>query len=753
MAAKQKFQSFADQLLQELRTWEECDKQIISSYVVPPQEAEYATINATVQKLLPAPITSLYSHQAQTIKYALQQQHVTIATATASGKTLALTLPARIRRLTQEHATLLCIAPTRALVQQWTELLTEWDDSVSVASYTGDTPQNERRALRNHVQCLVTTPDMLHKGLLPYHHYWHRFLSSLRDVIIDESHIYRGVFGSHVGHILRRLQRVVPQHHAPIPTFLCASATIGNPADHASQLLHMPVEAITHNGAPNEGRRMVLWQPPDKRSHSDEAAGLMAFFLAHDVRTILFGQERQSIERMLRHVRRQLPSSLGQRVVAYRGGYMPEKRQEMQRQLAAGELLGVVTTNALELGIDIGGIDVVISDGFPGSIASFWQQAGRAGRRGRSALNILVLREDALDQYFAAHPETLFAQPIEHALINVNNPYILAGHLRSAAYEHPLNQQELADFSPIAQRMCERLVQQGYFQREAHRYVSREQENPPAYHIDIRQIGKRLAIRTAERVIEETDTNHAVTECFPGAVYFSQGRSYVVEQLDLERGAITVSPRELSYYTEPSIHTYVDIQRIEQQKKHANVDLFYGNVMVTRHVVGFVKKHPHYHRVLDTAEFEEAYEINLPTKAVWITFEDDIIKELLHGQLDPAGSLHAAEHGMIALLPLFVMGDRRDVGGVSILPRHPETGKATIFIYDGYPGGIGYTEEAYRQFPALVKATYDTIKKCTCEGGCYACVQSPKCGNQNRPLDKEGAITLLQTLLQTDREP
>ncbi len=504
--------SLADELLAELQAWDECQEQLISSHAIEPRPAAFAPIETRIHALLPPAIPALYSHQAQALQLALSGEHITIATPTASGKTLALTLPSRVRRLTQEHATLLCIAPTRALVQQWTALLREWDPGVCVESYTGDTPQSQRRPMRDRVQCLVTTPDMLHRGLLPYHTHWHRFLSSLRDVIIDESHIYRGVFGSHVGHILRRLQRIVRIHLAPdtsLPTFLCASATIGNPAAHAEQLLHLPAHALTEDGSPGGGRRMVLWQPPDKRNHSDEAAGLMAFFLARGVRTILFGQERQSIERMVRYVKRLLPISIRDRVVSYRGGYMPEKRRAMQQQLVTGELLGVVTTNALELGIDIGGIDVAILDGFPGSIASLWQQAGRAGRRERSALNILVLREDALDQYFAAHPESLYGQPVEKAMINVSNPYILSSHLRCAAHEHPISAREVQLFGPQATNMLASLTEQGFLKKSLGTYMSRERENP-AYHVDLRQIGQRLTIRTTERVIEETDSAHAI---------------------------------------------------------------------------------------------------------------------------------------------------------------------------------------------------------------------------------------------------
>jgi DEAD/DEAH box helicase domain-containing protein len=571
-------------------------------------------------------------------------------------------------------------------------------------------------------------------------------------VIIDESHIYRGVFGSHMGHLLRRLQRILRYYRVSSPTFLFASATIGNPAEHASLLLNQSVHAITQNGAPSGGRRIVLWQPPDKRTHSDEAAGLMAFFLTRGVRTILFGQERQSVERIVRTVRKQLPAMQRQQVVAYRAGYMAAERHAIQHKLATKDLLGVVSTTALALGIDVGDLDVAILDGFPGTIASFWQQAGRAGRRERSALTILVLRDDALDQYFALHPEKLLGEPAEQALINVSNPYILPAHLLCAAHERPLVEQEIERFGSAARETVSRLVEQEKLKKHEGKYYIRGSAEHLTREINLRQIGRRLTIVHRGRALEDTDIHHAVNECYPGAVYFSQGNSYVVEQLDLQRGEILVEARDTAYYTEPFGTTDVQIRETQEQMTQADAELHVGNVLITHRVSGYVRKHQTYHSVLKREELTEALEIPLETKAFWMTIDDSLINELLYRHYDPAGALHAAEHSMIALLPLIVMGDRRDMGGVSILPAHPQTERATIFIYDGYPGGIGYAEEAYRQFTALVRATHEALLACPCETGCYACVQSPSCGNQNRSLDKAGAIYLLATLVQSKAE-
>ena len=744
--------SYADVLLAELQAWNECEEQIVSSHVTPAREVAYAEIEEEVRAVLPAEIQSLYEHQALALEHALKREHVTLATATASGKTLALALPARLRRIANGEASMLCVAPTRALVEQWCEYLRAWDPSVVVESYTQDTPEEARGAIRRRVQCLVTTPDMMHVSLLAHHSLWSHFLSHLQDVIIDESHIYRGVFGSHMGHLLRRLQRILRYYRVSSPTFLFASATIGNPAEHASLLLNQPVHAITQNGAPSGGRRIVLWQPPDKRTHSDEAAGLMAFFLTRGVRTILFGQERQSVERIVRTVRKQLPAMQRQQVVAYRAGYMATERNTIQRKLATKDLLGVVSTTALELGIDVGDLDVAILDGFPGTIASFWQQAGRAGRRERSALTILVLRDDALDQYFALHPEKLLGQPAEQALINVSNPYILPAHLLCAAHERPLLEQEIEQFGPAARATVTHLVEQEKLKQNQGRYYIRGNAEHITREINLRQIGKRFTIVHKGRTLEDTDIHHAINECYPGAVYFSQGNSYVVEQLDLQRGEIQVAARDTAYYTEPFGTTNVQILETQEQMTQVDAELHVGNVLITHRVSGYVRKHQTYHSVLKREELTEELEIPLETKAFWMTIDDPLMNELLYRHYDPAGALHAAEHSMIALLPLIVMGDRRDMGGVSILPAHPQTERATIFIYDGYPGGIGYAEEAYRQFTALARATHEALLACPCETGCYACVQSPSCGNQNRSLDKAGAIYLLATLLRTKVE-
>jgi DEAD/DEAH box helicase domain-containing protein len=741
-------QRYAEQLFARLKEWGNCAEQVQAQHRTQACPARYVQASEDFEDLLPPGVSQLYIHQYQALQAALLGESITVATATASGKTYAMALPGRIKRKREPTATLLCIAPTRALIEQWKERLASWDPTVCVETYTGDTPQSQRAAIRSRAQALIITPDMLHMGMLPYHNRgWARFLSRLQDVIVDESHSYRGVFGSHFSLILRRLQRVVALYRKTPPTFLFGSATIGNPDDHAKQLLGQSVTAITESGAPSGGRLTLLWQPPDDRGYLEEAAGLTAFFIAQGVRTILFGQARQSVEKMLRQVKALIPESLHGKVMAYRAGYTKEERRAIEQRLARGDLYGVVSTSALEIGIDLGDLDVSIVAGFPGSISSYMQQAGRAGRRSRSALSILVLREDALDQYFSLHPAMLLDTPAEKALVNISNPSILPSHLLCAAYEAPLAQADMTFFGPATQATVNALVEQGKLYQRRERYYLMDTSKSIAFQVNLRQVGSRLSIIAAGRKVEDTDIHHAVTECHPGAVYYSQGSSYQVQQLNIEEGKINVIPKETSYYTEPLIETDVEILQSQQHHRRSQVELYVGDVLVTRQVEGYIKRHNQYRSILEKCELPETLSVPLETKALWMLISDEVIEALVSHHYDPAGALHAVEHGLIALLPLFVLGDRRDVGGVSIVPYHPQTQAATIFIYDGYPGGIGYSEEAYRQWEALAQATLDTLTNCDCTGGCFRCVMSPKCGNQNRPLDKGGAIFLLQHLL------
>lgn len=730
-------------LVLSLRAWNECHEQLICEHLIEPAPARMLS----VPYQLPSGYSALYSHQAEAAQAALNGQHIALATPTASGKTLATALAYLETRRVEQDATLLCLAPTRALVEQWHQTLASWNSGAAVEWFTGDTPTSDRAALRKRVQVLVTTPDMLHRSVLPYHRGWRRFLEYLRGVIVDESHTYRGVFGSHIALILRRLQRAASLYNGrPFP-FLLATATIGNAPEHAAILIGQNVTTLTQSGAPRGERTIALWQPPDGRSHSDEAVGLMAFFVSQGVRTLLFGQQRQSVERMALQVQDHLPVHLRKKVAAYRAGFLDSKRKEIQRHLSSGELVGVVSTNALELGIDIGELDVVILDGFPGSVASFWQQAGRAGRGMQPSLVILVLRQNALDQYFAAHPSHLFEASSEQAVIDLGNPYILPDHLRCAAHERRLSAHELTLFGDQAQAVADLLVSRGHLAKVGSVYVSQEAENP-AYTIPLRDRSQQLPMYTETRErIEEIGSDQAVVECYPGAIYLSQGTSYEVTKLDLTEMRVDLKRFEGNYYTKPigfKELTLLDGEQLQREVSHAT--LFTGRVHIIDHITGYGHFHKRFHTKLEERELTAPLTTELDTQAFWLTIDRWLEKRLIESGVHPLASLHAAEHAMIALLPLYVLCDPRDMGGISFNV-HPQAERPLLCIYDSYQGGVGYALQAYQQFFGLATATLDHLKHCQCLSGCPACVQSPRCGSGNDELDKKGAVMLLQALI------
>lgn len=733
-------------LASRLHDWHECDEQLIYQHRI---EATPAHITS-VPYPLPLGYSSLYNHQAQAIQAVLNGQHVALATPTASGKTLAATLAYLETRRNEPNATLLCLAPTRALVEQWHQTLTSWNPGIAVEWFTGDTPDTDgyRSALRKRVQILVTTPDMLHRSVLPYHPGWRHFLKHLQGVIVDESHTCRGVFGSHAALVLRRLQRVVSLYTNRSYSFVLATATIGNAAEHAATLIGQGVTTLTRSGAAQGERTIALWQPPEHRPHSDEAARLMAFFVSQGIRTLLFGQQRQSVERMALQVQNHLPAHLRKVVAPYRAGFLDSKRKEIQRHLSCGQLVGVVSTNALELGIDIGKLDVVILDGFPGSVASFWQQAGRAGRGTQPSLVILVLRENALDQYFAAHPSHLFEASLEQAIIDLDNPYILPDHLRCAAKERRLTVHELSSlFGNQAQVAADLLTKQGYLSKLGTVYASKETKNP-AYTFSLRGHSQQLHMYTENREqLEEIGSDQVIAECYPGAIYLSQGISYRVTKLDLLKMRVDLQRYEGSYYTKPiGTKELVVLDAMPLQRHLSHATLFTGRVHITDHITGYVHFDKHSHAKLEEKELADPLTAKLETQAFWITIDPWLEEQLMKSGSHPLASLHAAEHAMIALLPLYVLCDPRNMGGISF-NMHPQAQRPLLCIYDGYHGGIGYARQVYGQFFRLATATLDHLKRCRCLSGCPACVQSPRCGSGNDDLDKKGAIMLLQMLV------
>ena len=704
-------------------------------------------------------ITELYTHQSQAIDRLRKGEHTVIATGTASGKTLAYHVP--VFEAIGRGKVALYLSPTKALAQDQLRQINRFQlEDVIADTYDGDTPTQFRAAIRRRSNLVLTNPDMLHVGVLPHHELWKAFLGKLAFVVVDEAHVLRGVFGSHVALILRRLRRVASRYGAK-PTFAFASATIGNPAEHASALVGLPVGAVTDDGSPVGERHFAFWNPPfldadergKRRSSNAEAAKLMAELVNNDARTLAFSKSRVAAELVARYAQHDVDSKLTQ-IVAYRAGYLPSERRDIEQGLQDGRYPGVSATDALELGIDVGGLDAVVLNGFPGTVASARQQAGRAGRAGQPSLAVVVPRDEPLDQYYVANPNDFFAKPHEAALVNPDNPQILGPHIGCAAYELPLSLD--TDAAVIGGDMLapvvEAMVEAGDLRPRRDRYYW-SRPHPPSQAVDIRSMGGapfRIVEAGTGRVIGTVDAARALNTVHPGAVYLHQGDSYRVEELVIEDRVAIASAHGEEEYTMAKTDTDLVVLATEASEPLGVCTVSRGLVEVTEQVVGYQR------RRLPGGDVIEVHELDLPpqrlvTRAVWYTIDDTLLRRALRG-LDGEdfdvllGSLHAAEHAGIGILPVFAMCDRWDIGGLST-NYSPDTGDPTIFIYDGYPMGAGIAEHAYLVVREHLQATRDHVERCPCATGCPSCVQSPKCGNWNEPLHKAGAVRVLDLLL------
>lgn len=739
------------------------DGQIVHRRSLPSRAARYALLEPPLpevlrRRLAAIGITRLYTHQAAAVDAVRRGEHIAVITPTASGKTLCYNLPVLEHLVDDPAARALYLFPTKALAQDQRDGLEEFGlPDVRIATYDGDTPPGERRRIRDGVHILLTNPDMLHMGVLPQHFRWAEFLRRLRFVVIDDMHIYRGVFGSNVANILRRLRRVCALHGSR-PQFICASATIANPQEFAERLLGLRVTVIDEGGAPQGTREVVLWNPPyldearmARRSPYSEATWLFTSLVRRGVRTIAFTKARKITELVYRYAQTRLtkeaPEVAG-RISPYRAGYLPEDRRRIERRLFDGELVGVVSTSALELGIDVGGLDAALLVGYPGTIASTWQRAGRAGRGRHPSLAVLIALDDALDQYLMRHPDYLFSRPCEHAVIDPENPYILAGHLRCAAAEVALWEGDTQLFGPRALEVARVLEEHGDLIRRRERWYWAVPKRYPASEVEVRSASGdiyRIIETTEGRLLGTVDAARAFEQVHPGAIYLHQGEAYAVRTLDLSEKAAYVVSSAGEYYTQPRVLTDVSILRLHRERPWGPTTARFGDVDVTSQVIGFVRKQLFTDTVLGTAPLDLP-EQTLSTTALWFSIPSDLVGEVARQGGDLAGGIHAVEHAAIGLLPLFAMCDRWDIGGVSY-PRHPQTGVPTIFIYDGHPGGVGITEKGFALLDDLMAATLDAIESCPCESGCPSCIQSPKCGNLNTPLDKAAAALLLRGLL------
>jgi len=702
-----------------------------------------------------------WQHQAAAAALAHEGRHVVVSTGTASGKSLAYQLPVLTALRQDPRATALYLAPTKALgADQLRAVQTLGLPDVRAALFDGDTALDERDWVRAHARWVFTNPDMLHRGVLPRHDRWVRFLRQLRYVVVDECHSYRGVFGSHVALVLRRLQRLCARYGSH-PVFVLASATSADPAPAAARLIGAPVVAITEDGSPHGPRTVALWEPPllaevtgengapVRRPAGAEAARIMADLVVEGARTLTFVRSRRGAEVTALSAQRlllQVDPELAARVAAYRAGYLAEDRRELEAALKDGTLLGVATTNALELGVDVAGLDAVVVAGFPGTVASFWQQAGRAGRRGEGSLVLLVARDDPLDTYLVHHPAALLERAVEAAVTDPTNPYILGPHLACAAGEQPLSDEEIDHTwgSPLA--LLQQLCDEGTLRRRPRGWYLAAGQRPHAA-VGLRGTGgTQVAVVEAAtaRMLGTVEAGRAPATVHPGAVHLHKGASYVVDELDLEHGLALVHAEDPDWSTSARESSNIAIVATVERSAYDEVTVALAEVDVTSQVTGYLRRASS-GEILDSVELDMP-EHTLRTRAVLYTLTETLLERSGVHAADVPGALHAAEHAAIGLLPLVATCDRGDIGGVSTA-LHPDTGMPTVFVHDGHPGGAGFADRGHAELPRWLRATRDAIAACECSSGCPSCVQSPKCGNGNDPLDKAGAVRVLDAVL------
>jgi DEAD/DEAH box helicase domain-containing protein len=702
-------------------------------------------------------IAELYTHQAETYALARAGRHVCVVTGTASGKSLAYTLPLVQELLEHKGARSLYLSPTKALAQDQARRLSELRLGLRPTLYDGDTPRERRPLARKWGNPILTNPDMLHLGILPNHARWADVLRSLTHVVVDEAHVYRGVFGSHVALVLRRLRRVCALYGAT-PTFLLASATVANPSELAQTLTGLEVSVVSQDGAARAPRTVAFWQPPllddetgERGSTLAEAAVLLSTLVTAGLRTICFIRSRRAVEIVFRIARETLHSAgrpdLADRLAPYRAGYTAEERRAVERDLVSGALLGVAATDALELGIDVGLLDCSIAVGFPGTVASLRQQWGRAGRRGEG-LALYVPSADGLDRFFARHPEALLGRAVEAAVLDPESPQIRIGHLRAASHEIPITPADDAVLGAGAYDAAVELERAGELLRTPAGLAWRGGDSP-ASHVSLRSASPDAVLivdETSGTILGAADAARALWTLHDGAVYLHRGESHLVRQLDLQERVALVAPHELPWYTQPRRDTSTTILSRELLDERGGVKLSYGQVEVVDQVVAFQRRSLPEHRPLDLVPLDLP-ERRFATAAFWFEPSDELLQE---AGGDLLGTLHAAEHALISVLPLYAMCDRWDLGGLST-NIHPQTGRPTIFVHEGHPGGVGLVRRGVARFEDLVADTARLIGECPCESGCPSCVQSPKCGNLNDTLDKVGAARLLAAMAAASR--
>ncbi|MCX7642828.1 MAG: DEAD/DEAH box helicase [Armatimonadetes bacterium] len=750
------------EFLERLKRAPDYRNQIVAIFSVPAREPVFADPKEPLHpKLLEAlkriGVERLYKHQAEACDAARRGENVAVFTPTASGKTLCYNLPVLDTLLKEPRARAFYLFPTKALAQDQLRKLQEFGlmKELLASTYDGDTPTDMRRLVREHCRIVLTNPDMLHVGILPNHSMWTHFFRNLRFVVVDELHTYRGIFGINFAYVIRRLRRICKLYGSN-PVFICTSATLGNPEEALNNLIGLPFHIVSGDASPMPAKTIVFWNPPFldidagiRARASTEAVKLTVKLLKEGIRTIVFTKSRMGTELLLRYVRDQLArewlDSLCDKVMSYRAGYLPEERREIERKLFNGELLGVIATSALELGIDIGELEAAILVGYPGTIASTWQRAGRAGRQ-KEGLVILVATANPVDQHIVHNPEFLLrgAEPIA---VSPKNPYIAASHLMCAAYELPLSESDREFFGELFVPLVERLEEQGIVSKGERKFWL--MRGRPHDDVNIRSVAAEefqilnrsngISLGTAERW-------RVFRSLYPGAIYLHMGETYFAEAIDLTKKVVYVQPTVTDYYTVPMEQKENEVLSVWSQKPMRFGAAYLGELKVREQVIGFKRLRLFTDEVL-SAEILDLPPEEFETVGLWFCVDDDLVAELEGHEFHLMGSLHASEHAAIALLPLVISVDPDDVAGISHAPWHPDTRQPTVFVYDSIPGGAGFSEAAFERLDELLEQTLETIVNCPCKAGCPSCVQSPRCGSENRPLDKWGAAFLLAKLL------
>jgi DEAD/DEAH box helicase domain-containing protein len=732
-------------------------KRLANIQVIPSKGPVYKSLKIyppdNIKNYLTAKNIRLYTHQCRAIENIREGKNVIITTPTASGKTFAFNIPVFEQLYMNKNSTALYLYPTKALSNDQLKVMKEMERYTQIKLnpeiYDGDTPSSKRPKIRESSRIIITNPYELHQ-ILPWHYKWYKFFKKLKFVVIDEAHRYRGVFGSNVALLIRRLRRICFLYGSS-PKFIISSATLANPLEFGEKLTGLSFELIDEDGSPRGGKYFVLYNPyfdgTGELSTHQEAKNLLLLFIREGLQTLCFTTSRKMAELIALWTKAELQKSesyLSEKVTAYRAGYLPEERRNIENRLKKGYLKGIVSTNALELGIDIGSLDSVIISGYPGTLISTWQQAGRAGRGTDESIVVLVAFQNPLDQYLMNHPYVIFDKPHEHAIVDLSNPYILSGHILCAASELPIKiENDMNYFGNNLEDFIEPLEEQKLLQKTSNGWVYSGRARATEL-VKLDNISSEIFRVVCEnRLLEIMDRPQAFREAHKGAILLHQGETYVVEDMDLKNHIIQVKKKDIDYHTEAM--KVVDIEIIEEidNKRINNFNISFGKVNVSEQYIGY--------KVMKYDKIVGMHPIDLPTlnfrtAALWFIIPDDIRGNVKNDNLDFAGGIHGIEHSMIGIMPFHVMCDRWDIGGVST-PNHLDTKKPTVFIYDGFEGGIGLAEKAFGLIPEIIKMSYELVRDCKCESGCPGCIYSPKCGNENKPLDKKATILILKDLL------